>query len=175
MNRRLFYQYGLLLPASPHGYVGQGLGQSVLAAANELIAPTRYVSEPIEELEVDGVRMIFQNTPNTEVPHEMNSYIPDLKALWMAENVIASLHNIYTLRGAQVRDPLRLSEYIAEALHRFGQTAEVMFASHHWLRWGNDRVQEVLRDQRGLYAYMNNQLLHFAQPGRNDQSNPERL
>ena len=33
MNRRLFYQYGLLLPASPHGYVGQGLGQAVSAGA----------------------------------------------------------------------------------------------------------------------------------------------
>ena len=165
MNRRLFYQYGLLLPASPHGYVGQGLGQGVSAGSVGLIAPNRYVSEPIEEFEVDGVRMIFQNTPNTEAPREMNTYIPDLKALWMAENVIASLHNIYTLRGAPVRDPLRWSKYIAEALHRFGLEAEVMFASHHWPRWGNARIQEVLRGQRDLYAHMNNQVLHFANQG----------
>lgn len=165
MNRRLFFQYGLLLPASPHGYVGQGLGQGVSAGATGLIAPNRYVSEAIEEFEVDGVRMIFQNTPNTEAPREMNTYIPDLKALWMAENVVASLHNIYTLRGAPVRDPLRWSKYIAEALHRFGLEAEVMFASHHWPRWGNARIQEVLRDQRDLYAHMNNQVLHFANQG----------
>jgi alkyl sulfatase BDS1-like metallo-beta-lactamase superfamily hydrolase len=165
MNRRLFYQYGLLLPASPHGYVGQGLGQGVSAGATGLIAPNRHVSEPIEEFEVDGVRMIFQNTPNTEAPREMNTYIPDLKALWMAENVVASLHNIYTLRGAPVRDPLRWSKYIAESLHRFGVEAEVMFASHHWPRWGNARIQEVLRDQRDLYAHMNNQVLHFANQG----------
>ena len=165
MNRRLFYQYGLLLPASPHGYVGQGLGQAVSAGAIGLIAPNRYVTDPIEEFEVDGVRMIFQNTPNTEAPREMNTYIPDMKALWMAENVIASLHNIYTLRGAPVRDPLNWSKYIGEALYRFGLEAEVMFASHHWPRWGNGRIQEVLRAQRDLYANMNNQVLHYANQG----------
>ena len=165
MNRRLFYQYGLLLPAAPHGYVGQGLGQAVSAGASGLIAPNRLVTQPIEEFEVDGVRMIFQNTPNTEAPREMNTYFPDMKALWMAENVIASLHNIYTLRGAQVRDPLAWSKYIADALYRFGLEAEVMFASHHWPRWGNDRVQDVLRGQRDLYANMNNQVLHLANQG----------
>jgi alkyl sulfatase BDS1-like metallo-beta-lactamase superfamily hydrolase len=165
MNRRLFYQYGLLLPASPYGFVGQGLGQGVSAGASGLIAPNRYVADAIEEFDVDGVRMIFQNTPNTEAPREMNTYIPDLKALWMAENVIASLHNIYTLRGAPVRDPLRWSKYINESLHLFGGEAEVLFASHHWPRWGNERVKEVLRDQRDLYAHMNNQVLHFANQG----------
>ncbi|MER2508252.1 MAG: alkyl sulfatase dimerization domain-containing protein [Amaricoccus sp.] len=165
MNRRLFYQYGLLLEAAPHGYVGQGLGPRVSAGATGLIAPTRLVSEPIEEFEVDGIRMIFQNTPNTEAPREMNTYLPDMKALWMAENIIASLHNIYTLRGAQVRDPLAWSKYIADALYRFGLEAEVMFASHHWPRWGNERVQEVMRGQRDLYANMNNQVLHLANQG----------
>ena len=165
MNRRLFYQYGLLLPASPYGYVGQGLGQAVSAGASGLIAPNRYVEKPIEEFEVDGIRMVFQNTPNTEAPREMNTYIPDMKALWMAENVTSKLHNIYTLRGAPVRDPLRWSKYIDEALHRFGFEAEVMFASHHWPRWGKDRIQEVLRGQRDLYAHMNNQVLHLANQG----------
>jgi alkyl sulfatase BDS1-like metallo-beta-lactamase superfamily hydrolase len=165
MNRRLFYQYGLLLPASPHGYVGQGLGQAVSAGTMGLIAPTRLVEQDIEEIDVDGVRMIFQDTPNTEAPTEMNTYIPEMKALWMAENVIASLHNIYTLRGAPVRDPLNWSKYINQALHRFGVEAEVMFASHHWPRWGNARIQEVLRGQRDLYANMNNQVLHLANQG----------
>ncbi|WP_431280996.1 alkyl/aryl-sulfatase [Humitalea sp. 24SJ18S-53] len=165
MNRRLFFQYGLLLPAAPHGYVGQGLGQGVSAGAMGLIAPTRIVEEAIEAFEVDGIPMVFQNTPGTEAPAEMNTWIPGMKALWMAENVTATLHNIYTLRGAPVRDPLRWSKYIAEALHRFGLEAEVMFASHHWPRWGNDRIQEVLRAQRDLYANMNNQVLHHANQG----------
>jgi alkyl sulfatase BDS1-like metallo-beta-lactamase superfamily hydrolase len=165
MNRRLFYQYGLLLPVSPHGFVTQGLGHKISAGAPGLIAPTRLVREPIEEITIDGVRMIFQNTPNTEAPREMNTYFPDMKALWMAENVTATLHNIYTLRGAAVRDPLNWSKYIGEALQRFGLEAEVMFASHHWPRWGNARIQEVLRDQRDLYAHMNNQVLHLANQG----------
>jgi alkyl sulfatase BDS1-like metallo-beta-lactamase superfamily hydrolase len=165
MNRRLFYQYGLLLPVAPHGFVTQGLGHRVPAGVNSLIAPTRLVSQAIEEFEVDGVRMIFQNTPNTEAPREMNTYIPEMKALWMAENVTATLHNIYTLRGAQVRDALNWARYINEALYLFGKEAEVMFASHHWPRWGNERIREVLRDQRDLYANMNNQVLHFANQG----------
>ncbi|MHC5111556.1 MAG: alkyl/aryl-sulfatase [Planctomycetota bacterium] len=165
MNRRLFYQYGILLPASPYGYVGQGLGQGVSAGAMGLIAPNRIVEDEIEEFQVDGVRMIFQNTPNTEAPSEMNTYIPEMKALWMAENVTSTLHNIYTLRGAPVRDALRWSKYISRALYLFGLDAEVMFASHHWPRWGNDRIQEVLRGQRDLYAHMNNQCLHLANQG----------
>lgn len=165
MNRRLFYQYGLLLPAAPHGYVGQGLGQAVSAGASGLLAPTLIVEKDIEEINVDGVPMAFQNTPNTEAPSEMNTWIPEMKALWMAENVSATLHNIYTLRGAPVRDPLRWSKYINEALYRYGIHAEVMFASHHWPRWSNARIQEVLRGQRDLYANMNNQVLHFANQG----------
>jgi alkyl sulfatase BDS1-like metallo-beta-lactamase superfamily hydrolase len=165
MNRRLFYQYGLLLPASPHGYAGQGLGQGVSSGAMGLIAPTRIVEMDIEEFEVDGVKMVFQNTPGTEAPSEMNTYIPGMKALWMAENVTSTLHNIYTLRGAPVRDALRWSKYISQALYRYGLDAEVMFASHHWPRWGNERIQEVLRGQRDLYAHMNNQVLHLANQG----------
>jgi alkyl sulfatase BDS1-like metallo-beta-lactamase superfamily hydrolase len=95
----------------------------------------------------------------------MNTYIPGMKALWIAENVCATQHNIYTLRGAPVRDALNWSKYIAQALHRYGMEAEVMFASHHWPRWGNARVQEVLRAQRDLYAHLNNQVLHLANQG----------
>jgi alkyl sulfatase BDS1-like metallo-beta-lactamase superfamily hydrolase len=165
MNRRLFYQYGILLPASPFGHAGQGLAQNVSIGTITLIAPTRVIEDDIEELTVDGVKMIFQNTPNTEAPSNMNTYFPDTKLLWMAENVTGVFHNIYTLRGAPVRDALRWSKYISRALHRFGQDAEVMFASHHWPRWGNDRIQEVLRGQRDLYANINNQVLHFANQG----------
>jgi alkyl sulfatase BDS1-like metallo-beta-lactamase superfamily hydrolase len=165
MNRRLFYQYGILLPVSAHGFVTQGLGPTVSAGAMGLIAPTRLITEPIEELVVDGVPLVFQNTPNTEAPSEMNTWLPSYKTLWMAENINATLHNIYTLRGAPVRDPLRWSKYINDALYLFGQEAEVMIASHHWPRWGNARVQEVLRGQRDLYAHMNNQVLHLANQG----------
>ena len=88
-----------------------------------------------------------------------------MKALWMAENINALVHNIYTLRGAQVRDSLNWSKYINKALYDYGTEAEVMFASHHWPRWGNERIQEVLRDQRDIYAHMNNEVLHHANQG----------
>ncbi len=165
MNRRLFYQYGMLLPRSPFGYVTQGLGHGVSAGSVGLIAPTREIKEPIEDIMVDGVRMVFQQTPDTEAPVEMNTYLPDSKVLWMAENVMQGMHNIYTLRGAPVRDTLNWSKYINQALYLFGKEAEVMFASHHWPRWGNERIQEVLRDLRDSYAHLNNQVLHHANQG----------
>ena len=165
MSRRLFYQYGALLPASPFGYVGQGLGQGVASGDITLIAPTRIIEDDIEELTIDGVRMVFQNTPNTEAPSEMNTWFPDMKVLWIAENITGNMHNIYTLRGAPVRDALRWSKYINEALYQFGDQAEVMFGSHHWPRWGNERIQEVMKGQRDLYANLNNQVLHLANQG----------
>ena len=165
MNRRLFYQYGVLLPASPFGHAGQGLAQNVAAGNLGLLPPTRVVEEDIEEIVVDGIKMIFQNTPGTEAPSEMNTYIPEMKALWMAENVTGTIHNIYTLRGAQVRDALAWSKYISRAMYLFGQEAEVMFASHHWPRWGHERILEVMRGQRDAYAHLNNQVLHYANQG----------
>ena len=165
MNRRLFYQYGLLLPASPFGHAGQGLAQNVSIGNVTLIPPTIVIEDDIEELTVDGVKMVFQNTPNTEAPSNMNTYFPDTKLLWVAENVTGVFHNIYTLRGAPVRDALRWSKYINQVLQRFGKEAAIMFASHHWPRWGNERIQEVLRGQRDLYANINNQVLHFANQG----------
>ena len=165
MNRRLFYQYGVLLPASPYGHAGQGLNMNVAAGTSGLIAPTHVVEQDIETLTVDGIEMEFMNTPNTEAPSEMHTWFPEQKAIWTAENVTGSFHNIYTLRGALVRDPLAWSKYINETLYRYGSEAEVLFASHHWPRWGTERVQEVLRGQRDLYANINNQVLHYANQG----------
>ena len=165
MSRRLYYQYGVLVPAGPRGHVDQSIGKSVAAGNLGLIAPTRIIEKPVEELVIDGVRIVFHNTPGTEAPAEMNSWFPELKAFWAAENITGTIHNIYTLRGALIRDSLAWSKYINDALYRFGQQAEVMFASHNWPRWGNERIQEVMRDQRDMYAHLNNQTLHLANQG----------
>lgn len=165
MNRRLFYQYGVLLPVSPYGHMDQALSKNVASGLLGLIPPTISISKPTEEHTFDGIRMIFHNTPNTEAPVEMNTYFPDKKALWMAENVTATIHNIYTLRGALVRDALMWTKKISEALYLFGQEAEVMFASHHWPRWGNERIQEVLRAQRDTYGNIHNAVLNLANKG----------
>jgi len=165
MTRRAFYQYGFLLPRNEYGHVDQAIGKGVATGAIGLIAPTRIIDQPLEELVIDGVRMQFQNTPGTEAPSEMNTYFPDKKAFWAAENITGTIHNIYTLRGALIRDALSWSKHINEALYTFGQEAEVMFASHNWPRWGNERIQEVMRGQRDMYAHMNNQVLHLANKG----------
>ena len=165
MNRRLFYQYGVLLPANPYGLTDQAIGKTISLGSIGLLAPTHVVEDAIEEITIDGVRMVFQNTPGTEAPAEMNTWFPDYKAFWAAENVTGTIHNIYTLRGAKVRDSLLWSKYINKALYSFGQQAEVMFAAHNWPRWGNDRIQEVMRGQRDMYANMNNQVLHLANQG----------
>ena len=165
MNRRLFFQYGVLTPVSPFGHVDQAIGKNVASGSVGLIPPTLVISEDVEEHVIDGVRMVFHNTPGTEAPAEMNTYFPDLKAFWAAENVTATIHNIYTLRGALIRDALLWSKKIGEALYLFGQEAEVMFASHNWPRWGNERIQEVLRSQRDAYAHLNNRVLHLANQG----------
>jgi len=165
MNRRMFFQYGVLLPHSPFGHVDQSIGKNTASGTTGLIAPTRYIKKDFEELTVDGVRMEFQNTPGTEAPAEMNTWFPDLKTFWAAENITGTVHNIYTLRGALVRDALLWSKHINVALYRYGQDAQVMFSAHTWPRWGNDRIQEVMRAQRDVYAHLNNEVLHQANLG----------
>ncbi|MBT3141356.1 MBL fold metallo-hydrolase [Ruegeria litorea] len=165
MSRRMFFQYGSLLPRSPFGHVDQSIGKNTAAGNSGLIAPNTIIKEDFEEMTVDGIKMIFQNTPGTEAPAEMNTWFPDMKAFWAAENITGTIHNIYTLRGALVRDALEWSKQINVALYEFGQDAEVMFASHSWPRWGNERIQEVMRTQRDTYAHLNNQVLHLANQG----------
>ena len=165
MTRRMFFQYGVLLPRSPFGHVDQAIGKNTAAGNLGLIEPNTIITKDFETLTVDGVKMVFQNTPGTEAPAEMNTWFPELKAFWAAENITGTIHNIYTLRGALVRDALEWSKQINVALYRFGQEAEVMFSAHTWPRWGNERIQEVMRTQRDTYAYLNNQVLHLANQG----------
>ena len=165
MSRRLQWQYSMLLPRDPFGHVDQAIGKNIANGNTGLIAPNRLIKDDFEEITVDGIRMVFQNTPDTEAPVEMNTYFPQFKAFWAAENVTGTIHNIYTLRGAAVRNALNWSKQINVSIWKFGQEAEVMFASHSWPRWGNARIQEVMRAQRDAYANLNNQALHYANQG----------
>ena len=164
MSRRSRVQYGTLLARSPFGHVDQSIGKNAANGSTGLIAPNVTITKDFENLTVDGVKMVFQNAPDTEAPASMNTWFPDLKAFWAAEMVTGTIHNIYTLRGAPVRNSLNWSKAINSALHHFNDV-QVMFASHSWPRWGNARIQEVLRAQRDLYANMNNQVLHLANQG----------
>ena len=165
MSRRAGFQYGRNIPSSPFGQVDSAIGKGLAAGSTGLIAPTLVIENDYEEHTIDGVTMIFQNTPGTEAPAEMNTWFPQEKVFWAAENITATVHNVYTLRGALVRDALSWSKQINEALYRFGRDAEVLVSSHNWPRWGNDRIQEVMRAQRDAYANLNNQVLFLANQG----------
>lgn len=165
MSRRASYQYGNLLPRSPFGQVDSAIGKALARGSSGLIAPTVEIVADFEEHVIDGIAMVFQNTPGTEAPAEMNTWFPQQKVFWAAENITATVHNVYTLRGTLVRDALQWSRHINEALYRYGREAEVMVSSHNWPRWGSDRIQEVMRAQRDAYANLNNQVLQLANQG----------
>jgi alkyl sulfatase BDS1-like metallo-beta-lactamase superfamily hydrolase len=167
MTRRASYMYGSLLPPGPRGHVDAGLGKGVpLAGSRGLIAPTIDISESGTEMIIDGVRVVFQLTPGTEAPAEMNFFFPDHRVLCMAENCTANLHNLYTLRGAQVRNALAWSKYINESIEWFGADTDTLFASHHWPRFGREEAVDYLAKQRDLYRYIHDQTMRLANLGR---------
>lgn len=165
MGRRATYMYGALLPRGPKGHVDAGLGKTVSLGQVSLVPPNEIIRRTGEKLVVDGVEIVFQMTPDTEAPAEMNFYFPGMKALCMAENCSCHLHNIYTPRGAQVRDAKSWSYYINEAIELFGGDTDVLFASHHWPRWGRGDVITYLEKQRDLYKYIHDQTLRLANHG----------
>lgn len=166
MKRRATYMYGVLLGRGPQGHIDAGLGKGVPVLGDEgLIAPTEEIHTTGTELVVDGVRIVFQVTPDTEAPAEMNFHFPDHRVLCMAENCTCTLHNLYTLRGAQVRDSLSWSKYIQEAIDLYGADTDVCFASHHWPRWGTDDIVGHLARQRDTYRFLHDQTLRMANHG----------
>lgn len=165
MARRSMYQFGHLLPRGPQGQVDAGLGKAVALSASGLIAPTEIISTTGEEKVVDGVRIVFQNTPDAEAPAEMNFFFPDMAMLCMAENCTHTMHNLYPIRGAQTRDALAWSKYINEALLMWGADTDVMFSTHHWPRFGTDDVRDFLVLQRDVYRWMHDQTMRLANLG----------
>ncbi|MFN5605536.1 MAG: alkyl/aryl-sulfatase, partial [Actinomycetes bacterium] len=162
MGRRALYQFGPLLPPGPRGHVDCGLGNAIPVGPNTLIAPTHDITRTGEEMVVDGVRIVFQLTPETEAPAEMNFFFPDFGALCMAENCSHTMHNLIPIRGALVRNSLRWSKYINEALELFGADIDVLFTSHNWPRWGRDDARSFLELQRDLYKWMHDQTMRLA-------------
>lgn len=165
MGRRALYQFGPLLPPGPQGHIDCGLGNSIPLGGPGLIAPTVDITRTGEEMTVDGIRVIFQLTPETEAPAEMNFYFPDLKALCMAENCNHTMHNLVPIRGALVRNSLNWSKYINQAKNMFAGDAEVLFTSHNWPRWGNEDLNGFLTNQRDMYKWMHDQTMRLANHG----------
>jgi alkyl sulfatase BDS1-like metallo-beta-lactamase superfamily hydrolase len=165
MSRRATYMYGMNLDRNPLGQVSTGLGIATSAGSVGLIAPTVDINRTGQEETIDGVRIVFQITPGTEAPAEMNFHFPAQRALCMAENATHNLHNLLTLRGALVRDSRVWSRYLNDAIELFGVGTDVAFASHHWPTWGTENVIRYLSQQRDLYAYLHDQTLRMLNNG----------
>lgn len=165
MARRASYMYGTLLEKGEKGALGIGIGQGQSLGTMSFIMPTYEVTHTGETLVIDGLQIEFQMTPGTEAPVEMNTYFPSLKALWMAENCTGTLHNLYTLRGAQVRDGNAWANYITEAIALWGSEAEVVFQSHNWPHWGNKCLNEYMLNTAAIYKFINDQSLMYLNQG----------
>lgn len=165
MSRRSGYMYGASLERGPQGQVGAGLGQTTSTGQAGMIVPTLDIHETGETHTFDGVEIEFQMAPGTEAPSEMHFYIPRYRALCMAENATHTLHNLLTLRGAVVRDPHVWSQYLTEAIQRYGDKTDVVFASHHWPTWGTENIKTYLAVQRDLYGYLHDQTLRMINKG----------
>ena len=165
MSRRAQYMYGVGLPASDKGTLGTGLGLALSSSVPGLIPPTQYIKKTGEEMTIDGVRIQFQMAKASEAPSEFMFYFPDKKALCLSEVATKLMHNVYTIRGAQVRDALLWSKYINETMDLFPD-AEVAFASHHWPTWGKDNIRAFLANQRDTYRFLHDRALNLANQGQ---------
>lgn len=165
MARRAFFQYGPILPPGPDGGIDAGLGKSTSMGQSTIIPPTIEVSETGERHTVDGLEMEFFMAPGTEAPTEFLVWFPSYKVLDTAEDVTHTLHNLYTLRGAQVRDSRTWWKVLNQVIRRYGAQVEAVIAQHHWPTWGNDKVVALIESQRDMYKYLHDQVLHLANSG----------
>jgi alkyl sulfatase BDS1-like metallo-beta-lactamase superfamily hydrolase len=175
MGRRAQYQFGTGLTPGPEGQMSSGIGLAVSTGAFTLIPPTRTIARTGETLTIDGVRIEFQLTPDTEAPAEMNFLFPDLGVLCLAENANASMHNVLTPRGALVRDAKAWADYLTESLRLFGDRTEIMVTSHAWPRFGGDRVRDFIASHRDAYKYLHDQTLRLMNAGYTDREIAERI
>lgn len=175
MARRATYMFGSLLPRSSTGSVGVGLGPAISSGLAGMINPTDEITHTGEKMIVDGVEMEFIMALGAEAPSEFMFYIPQYKAFCQAEIINHTLHNLYTPRGAKVRDGRIWSKYIDEAIVMFGDKTEVSFGSHHWPTWGQEASVKLWEGQRDLYRYIHDQTLRHANHGYTMHEIPDLL
>lgn len=164
MGRRAMFMYGKRLSRDERGHVGTGLGKGPAFGSFGFAQPTELVGETGTELSIDGVPFVFQMVSGSEAPSEFTFYLPQQKAFCGAEMVSHNMHNLYTLRGAKVRDARAWSAMIDDARARFGE-ADVYFASHHWPIWGHDNIDEFLVKQRDTYKFIHDQSVRMLNQG----------
>lgn len=165
MSRRASYMYGNLLKPDAKGQVGAGLGTTTSAGTVTLIEPTNYITHTGQKEVIDGLTYDFMMAPGSEAPSEMLWYVEEKGMIEAAEDVTHTLHNTYSLRGAKIRDPLAWSKYINDVIGRWGGKANIIIAQHHWPTWGNENVVKLMKSQRDMYRYINDQTLRMANQG----------
>jgi alkyl sulfatase BDS1-like metallo-beta-lactamase superfamily hydrolase len=175
MARRSIYQFGIGLMPGPDGALTAGIGPGFAGGTRTLIAPTEYITRTRQQLAIDGVRLEFQLTPDTEAPAEMNAFLPDFRALWIPENAVATLHNLLTPRGALVRDAKRWADYLTETIAWYASSSDLYFASHGWPRFGRERVGDFLSSHRDAYKYLHDQSVRLMNLGYTGEEIAERI
>lgn len=165
MSRRAQYQFGIMLPPGVEGQISSGIGQGIAKGTITLIPPTQIIDQTGQELMLDGVKVRFQYTPNTEAPAEMNLYLPDLRILDMAENANVSMHNVLTPRGALVRDSKAWADGLTESIRLFADQSDLMITSHGWPRFGQETVKTFLGEHRDAYKYLHDQSVRLLNLG----------
>lgn len=174
MSRRAVYMYGKNLARDELGHIDGGLGKGPAFGEFSIVAPNVLISATPTNMNIDGVQFQFQYTPESEAPAEFTFYLPQFNAFCGAEVLSRNMHNLYTLRGAKVRDALKWSNYIEEARNLFAES-DIYFASHHWPMWGQERIQTFLKQQRDTYKYIHDQSLRRMNQGMTPSEIAEEL
>jgi alkyl sulfatase BDS1-like metallo-beta-lactamase superfamily hydrolase len=165
MARRARYQFGLTLPRAPDGEMTSGLGPALSRGNASLIAPTDSITKTGQTMTIGDVTLVFQITPGTEAPAEMNFHIPAMRALFMAENANLTMHNLLPARGALVRDAKAWADYLTESIRLYGAESDIMFAAHGIPRFGQERIVAFLASHRDAYKFLHDQSVRLMNVG----------
>jgi alkyl sulfatase BDS1-like metallo-beta-lactamase superfamily hydrolase len=175
MSRRAQYQFGITLPVGERAQIDTGLGKALSRGTITLVPPNDLIKQSYETRTLDGVEIEFHLVPSSEAPAEMIMFFPQFKLLNMAEDATHNMHNLYTIRGAEIRDGRLWSRYIGEAIERYGDRTDAVIAQHHWPMWGNERIVAFLKKQRDLYEFMHDQSVRLLNHGLTPTEIAERL
>ncbi|HEV7599613.1 MAG TPA: alkyl sulfatase dimerization domain-containing protein [Bradyrhizobium sp.] len=175
MSRRAQYQFGSALPVGERAQIDTGLGKALSKGTVSLIPPNDVIKQAYESRTIDGVEIEFHLVPGSEAPAEMIMYFPQFRLLNMAEDATHNMHNLYTIRGAEIRDGRLWSRYIGEAIERYGDKTDAVIAQHHWPIWGNARIVAFLKKQRDLYKFIHDQSVRLLNHGLTSTEIAEQL
>ncbi|MCG9726472.1 alkyl/aryl-sulfatase [Vibrio brasiliensis] len=172
MSRRANYQYGTTLDNNPQGIVDNALGLGTSRGEVTLVAPTEEIAEREKVITIDGLEFHAINMPGAEAPAEIVLYVPAYRSLNTAELTYDGMHNIYTFRGAKVRDALVWTKYLTELKLRYVDSGLVdnIHAAHSAPVWNDantetNEISDYMTLQRDNYGFIHNQAMRLANHG----------